>query len=76
MFELAVSEKFPCIIVKGDSKICIDALNCVSWCVSNLLFNILECRKSFSSCLFVWIRREANKLAHIMVKFASNPDRF
>ncbi len=73
--ELANYEKFPCIIVEGDSKICCDALNNMdselAWCVYSVLFNILECRKSFSSCSFVWIRREANEVARAMAKFAS-----
>jgi ribonuclease HI len=73
--ELTNSEKFPCIIVEGDSKICCDALNNkdseAAWCVSSVLFNILECKNSFSSCSSVWIRREANEVAHAMAKFAS-----
>ena len=73
--KLTNSKKFPCIIVEGDSKICCYALNNrdseVAWCVSSVLFNILECRKSFSSCSFVWIRREANEVARAMAKFAS-----
>ena len=56
--KLTNSKKFSCIIVEGDSKICCYALNNrdseVAWCVSSVLFNILECRKSFSSCSFVW----------------------
>ena len=73
--ELANFKKFPCIIVERDSKICCDALisgdSDVTWNVSNILFNTLECRKSFSSCTFVWIRREANERAHALAKFAS-----
>ena len=64
------------VILNGHlNKICYDALNSrdseAAWCVSNVLFNILECRKSFSSCTFVWISREANEVAHSMAKFAS-----
>lgn len=47
--QLAISEKFPCILVEGDPKICIDTINkngeesC--WSVFNTICNILEPKK-------------------------------
>ncbi len=37
----------------------------------NVLNNALELGKSFHSCTFNWVRREANGVAHAMAKFAS-----
>ena len=70
--ELAMTEKSKKIIVKGDSKICIDAIdgdqNDVEWSVTAIISNIVSLRSSFNSCLFSWVRREANVVAHTLAK--------
>ena len=72
--KLALTEKFNKIIVVGDAKACFDFLNTgtsTCWTVCNVLYNALEIGKSFQSCTFGWVRREANGVAHAIAKFAS-----
>jgi hypothetical protein len=55
---------------------CIDALNgdlsAVKWSISGLVCNITELCKYFSSCSFLWTRREANDVAHFFAKTISS----
>ena len=68
--ELAIFEKFLSIFVKGDSKICFDALNGVddsgSWKIDTFVFYL-----KLHSCCFCWVRREANNVAHMLTKFVA-----
>jgi ribonuclease HI len=74
--QLATEKDFKHVIIEGDSKICIDALNgnlnTVNWSISSLICNISELCKYFSSCSFFWTRREANGVAHSLAKAASS----
>jgi ribonuclease HI len=74
--QLAFEKDFKYVIIEGDSKICIDALNgnlnSVNWSISSLVCNITELCKYFSSCSFFWTRREANGVAHSLAKAASS----
>ena len=78
--ELAVTKKFQKIIVEGDSKICIDAINGdqndVEWSVATIINNIVSLSSSFNSCLFSWVWREANVVAHTLAKHVSSPTDF
>jgi ribonuclease HI len=75
--ELATLEKFDSIIVNGDAKVCLDALNGESidnpWVISSVISNILVLSKTFASCCFCWVRREANEVAHSLAKFSPSP---
>ncbi len=75
--ELAISEHFQNIIVKSNSKICIDALSddsCnVFWNVVALISNIRGLSSLFNSSFFNWVSREANEVAHTLAKFVSSP---
>jgi hypothetical protein len=78
--ELAMTEKSKKIIVEGDSKICIDAIdgdqNDVEWSVTAIINNIVSLRSSFNSCLFSWVRREANVVAHTLAKHVPSRTEF
>lgn len=71
--KLVDEEKFQQIIVEGDSKICFDNLNEVSfnvnWNVSGIIRNISSLNRSFLSCSFNWVRRETNEVAHSLVNY-------
>jgi hypothetical protein len=70
--ELALSEKFCNIIVKSDAQLCIDALaglgDAVDWKIRILCSNTKLLVLSFMSCSFVWVRRDANHMAHSLAK--------
>ena len=74
--QLALEDDFKHIIIEGDLKTCIDALNgdlsAINWSISGLVCNITELCKSFSSCSFFRVRREANGVAHSLEKSASS----
>ncbi len=76
--QLAIEKDFKHVIIEGDSKICIDALNgnlnSVNWSISSIVCNISELCKYFSSYSFFWTRREANGVAHSLAKAASSLD--
>ena len=61
--------------MEGDAKICFDVLNGnvveSLWSVSSLCRDIKFLGQSFSSCLFNWVFREANFVAHSLAKFAT-----
>jgi ribonuclease HI len=73
-FELAAKEKYERIVVEGDAKCCFEALNGepsnVNWNINSIICNILSFRSLFLSCNFVWVRREANGVAHTMAEYA------
>jgi ribonuclease HI len=74
--QLAIQKDFKHVIIEGDSKICINALNgnlnSVNWSISSIVCNIFDLCKYFSSCFFFWTRREANGVAHSLAKAASS----
>ena len=72
--ELALSEKYCNIIVESDAQLCIDALtgpgDAVDWKIRVLCSNTKLLALSFMSCSFVWVRRDANHMAHSLAKAA------
>ena len=76
--ELAMEEGFENIIVESDAKICVDALNCPidesPWKIHALSTHSLDLALNFSAsaCVFLWVRRDANQMAHALAKVASS----
>jgi hypothetical protein len=71
--EIAQTEEFLHIIVKGDAKICLDAiteeLSSCPWRIRPLISNIKYLALNFVSCHFCWVGRCANELALSLAKF-------
>ena len=59
--------------MESDSKVCVDAIldvtGYVNWDISSLCNDAKTLGLNFVSYSFVWVRREANKVAHMMTKF-------
>ena len=73
---LANQESFLKVTVESDAKVCINALLGVpdeaNWNISNLCTDIQHLALDFVNCVFVWIKREANMVAHELAKFVFN----
>ncbi len=73
--EIAILESFTDIIVEGDAKVCIDAVSVTPdkapWKIQTLMANVFILVVNFNMCVFSWVRRNANSVAHNLVKFAS-----
>ncbi len=73
--KLAKDEIFQNIVVEGDSKICLDALNgddiCYPWKIDSICYDSKMLSLAFNSCSFCWVRQEANNVSHCLAKFAS-----
>ena len=71
---LASRERWNQVLMKSDSKVCMDSLSdnpsVPNWAISNDIFNILNSALSFLCCSFVWARRSCNVAAHIAAKLA------
>ena len=71
---LASRERWNQVLMKSDSKLCMDSLSdnpsVPNWAISNDIFNILNSALSFLCCSFVWARRSCNVAAHIAAKLA------
>jgi hypothetical protein len=71
--ELAIQENYLKVIVESDAKNCVDNLNGQpeewSWKISSLCNDSLDFALRFVSCSFCWTKREANTMAHSLVKF-------
>ena len=71
--QLAQSKNFQRILVESDSKVCVDAVldvnGSVNWDIFSLCNDTKTLALDFVSYSFVWVRREANMVAHIMAKF-------
>jgi ribonuclease HI len=70
--DLAKKEKFDFVCVESDAKICIEALaahvdDCW-WKIRSLIAHSVCLAPSFSFCSFVWVRRNANQVAHELAK--------
>ena len=56
------------VVIKGDSKMCIEALRTrnldVPWRISSCLTEICRLTSLLSDCSFIWVRREANRAVH------------
>lgn len=65
---LARGENWRMIIVESDSKISIDSIldhtSCPQWAISSLVPDIWLLKKSFVLCLFFWVKRSGNTVAH------------
>uniref|UniRef100_A0A2N9ISW0 Reverse transcriptase zinc-binding domain-containing protein n=1 Tax=Fagus sylvatica TaxID=28930 RepID=A0A2N9ISW0_FAGSY len=72
--ELAAAEHFVNIIVESDAKSCIDALACPldesCWKIRHLTSVSLDLALSFPLCIFSWVKRDANHVAHSVAKVA------
>ena len=73
--QIEKSENFQSVIIKGDAKVCFDAINgdlekC-SWAIAFQCNDMVVLSKKFESCTFCWIKRDANFVAHSLAKFAS-----
>ena len=62
-------------MVESDAKVCIEALtvdsSTTSWKIHSLVANINFLALEFSSCVFCWVRRDVDGVAHALAKFAS-----
>ena len=71
---LASVEGWMRIIIKGDSKICFDALSdqdsLPPWNISNIVRDVFSVCLSFFYVSVVWVRRDCNMAAHEATKFA------
>ena len=76
--EIAVENKFTKIVVKGDAKLCIDAITIettsIPWRIHSLVHSIKVLAFEFSICSFCWVQGDANGVAHFLAKFASFPN--
>lgn len=74
--QLALQERWNHIIVEGDAKNCIDPLSSEdvspNWSIANIVSNVLSFKSSFSACLFHWVKRECNVVAHVTAKLSLN----
>ena len=72
--QLALSENWQHIIIKGDAKSCFDPLTIFKlqpdWSIATTISNILDLRKLFLNCKFSWVRRCCNTAAHVAAKYA------
>lgn len=73
--EIAILESFTDIIVEGDAKVCIDAVSVTPdkapWKIQTLMANVFILVVNFNMCVFSWVHRNANSMAHNLAKFAS-----
>ena len=74
--QIAKEEDFKDIIVERDAKIYFDVLKGnvreSLWSILSLCRDIKFIGQSFSSCMFNWVFREANSIAHSLAKFAAH----
>ena len=72
--KLVAAEHFVNIIVESDAKSCIDALACPldesCWKIRHLTSVSLDLALSFPLCIFSWVKRDANHVAHSVAKVA------
>ena len=70
---LANGKKWRKIIVESDSKIYIDSIldhtACHQWAISSIVSDIWLLEKYFVSCLFFWVKRSGNVVAHEAAKY-------
>jgi hypothetical protein len=61
------------IIIESDSKVCVDViyqdLDDGDWNIFVLCNDAKVLAANFSSCLFCWVKREANMMAHTLPKY-------
>ena len=74
---LAKNENWSNIVIKSDSKVCVDALvleqvSC-EWRIKVLCDNVKTLALEFSFCVFCWVNREANMIAHTLAKLVPLP---
>lgn len=74
---LAKNENWSNIVIESDSKACVDALvleqvGC-EWRIKVLCDNAKTLALEFSICVFCWVNREANKVAHTLAKLVLLP---
>ena len=74
--QIAKDERSDQIIIEGDSKTCFNSLSSplchLDWVISSIISNILVLRESFTSSLFIWVKRDCNVVAHAAAKLSIN----
>ena len=74
--ELAQANCFSNVVVEGDAKVCVDAINVgndeTSWRILPIITNAKNMISIFCSCSFNWVRRNANFVTYILAKVASS----
>jgi ribonuclease HI len=72
--EQAECENYKSISVESDSKLCIDALSSpiaeCPWKIHAQISLSLDLASHFNLCTFLWARRDANQVAHVLAKVA------
>ena len=62
------------ICIESNAKICVDALTApidvCPWKIVSLTSLSLELALRFTHCVFHWVRRDANHVAHVLAKVA------
>ena len=74
--ELAQANCFSNVVVEGDAKVCVDAINTgndeTPWHILPIITNAKNMVSIFCSCSFNWVRRDANFVAYTLAKVASS----
>jgi hypothetical protein len=74
--QMEIEEDYHHVLMEGDAKSVIDALqkpsSPVDWFISIIVGDIRTLSRCFLNCTFSWTRREGNNLAHTIAKFASS----
>uniref|UniRef100_A0A2N9IF45 Reverse transcriptase zinc-binding domain-containing protein n=1 Tax=Fagus sylvatica TaxID=28930 RepID=A0A2N9IF45_FAGSY len=72
--EIAKLENFEHICIESDAKFCVDALNApidvYPWKILAPISLSLDLADNFSFCSFLWVRRDANHVVHVLAKVA------
>ena len=72
--EIAKLENFEHICIESDAKFCVDALNApidvYPWKILAPISLSLDLANNFSFCSFLWVRRDANHVVHVLAKVA------
>ena len=70
--EIAINEQWRFVCFEGDAKSVFDPLSSPElqpdWSISNIISNIRNLSRFFTSWLFVWVKRTCNAAAHATAK--------
>lgn len=74
--QIAKDERSDQIIIERDSKTCFNSLSSplchLNWVISSIISNIVVLKESFTSSLFIWVKRDCNAVAHVAAKLSIN----
>ena len=66
---LAIQERWSCVLFEGDANCCFDALSCSDhipdWSMNTIISNISSLAADFPFFKFSWVRRTCNSAAHV-----------